>query len=496
MATEIKQGVVYEITADNKTGAAVDEAVRTAEEGAKKVADASRKTGDAALKGFNPLRAVTAALHGNFGALGAEIAKIVPGFAKMGLAGTAAAGAVGAAITGIIGLVSSLKDLVTTAFNLDQVPDDVKRAAAAMAELGNETERFAARMAEARETSERQTKHLMDQADAIAAMTRAQNEYNRQLEIAAAKSPGEREAVGRKYDTIDAEASEEAAAAKRDIRRDELDAEARRLRDEIREAKRVQKVGRGMLGDENTRAQGADLYWEQAEKLEELQKSLEDNRHASEMLDREDETAEVERAARVQREANAERARAEEDAEKAKKDAEREAREWAREEAEYERELAEAAREEARAIAEEQKRAEAELHAQKLRDIADQKAAVAQAAEEQRGAEARLAAARSQVQQAWGWYRDKDSMRAQLEEEKAEAAAQAQFEKDFDRLKSFRHDWRTAKNLSVDDEAVRRVALAKEEKSAAQEAVFDAARAAREAADSLAAIERAVTEEP
>ena len=75
--------------------------------------------------------------------------------------------------------------------------------------------------------------------------------------------------------------------------------------------------------------------------------------------------------------------------------------------------------------------------------------------------------AESKLQQAWGWYRDKDSMRAQLEEEKADAAAQKQFEKDFAKLKSKRRDWRTAENLSVDDEAVRRVGLAREEKAAA-----------------------------
>ena len=48
------------------------------------------------------------------------------------------------------------------------------------------------------------------------------------------------------------------------------------------------------------------------------------------------------------------------------------------------------------------------------------------------------------------------------------AEARKQFEKDLDRLKSRRRDWRTAENLSVDDEAVRRVELAREEKEAAE----------------------------
>ena len=91
---------------------------------------------------------------------------------------------------------------------------------------------------------------------------------------------------------------------------------------------------------------------------------------------------------------------------------------------------------------------------------------------EQRQAEssanAGISAAESKLQQAWGWYRNKDSMAAQLAEEKADAQARKQFEKDFQRLKDRRgRDWRKVENLSVDEEAVRRVALAKEERDAA-----------------------------
>ena len=102
----------------------------------------------------------------------------------------------------------------------------------------------------------------------------------------------------------------------------------------------------------------------------------------------------------------------------------------------------------------------------------------------------RLAAAQSAVHQAWGWYRDKDSLKAQLEEEKTDAEAEKQFEKDFDKLK-FRRDWREAKNLSLDQEAVRRVALAREEEKAAQEYAKQTADASQRAADALEAIEAA-----
>ena len=100
-------------------------------------------------------------------------------------------------------------------------------------------------------------------------------------------------------------------------------------------------------------------------------------------------------------------------------------------------------------------------------------------------AQAGIHAAESKLQQAWSWYRDKDSMAAQMQEEKADAAARKQFEKDFDKLKDRRRDWRTAENLSVDDEAVRRVALAREEKAAAEQYAKETAENTRQLAEKI-----------
>jgi hypothetical protein len=77
------------------------------------------------------------------------------------------------------------------------------------------------------------------------------------------------------------------------------------------------------------------------------------------------------------------------------------------------------------------------------------------------------AAAESKLQQAWYWYRNKDAMAAQMQEEKADKEAQKQYEIDFEKLKDKHRDWRDAEDLTVDEEATRRVALAKEEKEAA-----------------------------
>ena len=178
-----------------------------------------------------------------------------------------------------------------------------------------------------------------------------------------------------------------------------------------------------------------------------------------------------------------------EEAAAAKAEAERRAAEEQRAAEEARTRETERAEEERERIRKAKIDAAAEYQAAKDAASANQRIAAAEAAD----ADARLAAAKSAVAVAWGWYRDKDSLKAQLDEEKADAAAQVQFEKDFGRLKS-RSDWRTAKNLSLDQEAVRRVAIAREEEAAAREYAKVTAEASKRAADSLEAIEAAFNE--
>lgn len=125
-------------------------------------------------------------------------------------------------------------------------------------------------------------------------------------------------------------------------------------------------------------------------------------------------------------------------------------------------------------------------------DLKAQEAEYRRAQKEEADARARLADATAQEQRAWGWYRDRDSWKAQLQEERAEAEAQKQFEKDFEKLK-FKRDWRTA-DLNDDEELIRRVALAREEKAAAEEYAKVTAEAAQACADALEAIQNAITE--
>lgn len=137
-----------------------------------------------------------------------------------------------------------------------------------------------------------------------------------------------------------------------------------------------------------------------------------------------------------------------------------------------------------KAAEEERKRAELEeeaerervaseqrLHDMKMRNLRseiDEQIRASQQAEN--SAQSRLSAAQAAVAKAWGWYKDKDSMQSEIDAYKEQKAAEVQWEKDFERLKSKRRDWRTVEfgKLSAEEEAVRQVALAKEEERAAQ----------------------------
>ena len=228
----------------------------------------------------------------------------------------------------------------------------------------------------------------------------------------------------------------------------------------------------------DTRREQADRRADDASREEKIRAEAAKRRKEEEARAEKKKQTEEEKVARQMAEAQAKQ-----DAKKAK-EAEEAARKLAEEQAKKDAELRE--KEEA-----ERMKLERKIHAERIRL---QTAEVQAYEKEQTDAEKRLADAQAKVQQAWGWYRDKDSLAAQIAEEKADAEARKQYERDFDRLRDRRRDWRTATNLSLDDEAVRRVALAKEEEAAAQLAVKETAENTRRAAEALEAIEAAFDE--
>lgn len=122
--------------------------------------------------------------------------------------------------------------------------------------------------------------------------------------------------------------------------------------------------------------------------------------------------------------------------------------------------------------------AEKRLHEQKMKDIRLQVDAELKASEQaETSAQSRLANAKAAVSQAWGWYKDKSSMQREIDAYNQQKAAEVQWQKDFEKLKSKRRDWRDVEfgKLSAEEEAVRQVALAKEEERAAQLALDEIA---------------------
>ena len=88
----------------------------------------------------------------------------------------------------------------------------------------------------------------------------------------------------------------------------------------------------------------------------------------------------------------------------------------------------------------------------------------------QADAQSRLDRARSASAQAWGWYRDPQAFKRQLAEERANADAEKQFEKDAASL-TRRTGWRD-RSLDDSQEAVRRVVLAREEERRSEMALI------------------------
>ncbi len=167
------------------------------------------------------------------------------------------------------------------------------------------------------------------------------------------------------------------------------------------------------------------------------------------------------------------------------------AEEAARIAAEEERRLQEKLAEEQRRRMEELER-ERERLAEKAyrKEVELAEGALVESQKTQGDAQSRLADARSQVARAWGWYRNQDSMQAHIDDILEQREAEKQWEKDFEKLKSRargNYDWRTVDvgELSAHDEAVRQVALAKEEEAAAQKALDEIAENTRDLAGKL-----------
>lgn len=101
-------------------------------------------------------------------------------------------------------------------------------------------------------------------------------------------------------------------------------------------------------------------------------------------------------------------------------------------------------------------------------------------------ARSKLSEAQTRKRNAWGWFKDDNAWRDQRREEKEDAKAERKFQSRFAKLQGKRADWRTATNLSKQDEITRRVALAREDEANAKAEMERAAAAAEQCEQHLA----------
>ena len=500
---EQKQGVEYEVSVKDATKPGVESAKATVEQGAKDAAKSAGKAADEFKAGFSPMAAVTAAITGNVQALGGQLlglASRLKGVHMSMMQFSLYAAFVMAVVKAVTELVDWFREAARQAGQLKL--DNAK------ASLGSAKE-FSAAMAhnieEARKNAEALTAALNGELDAMQKLAKAQNEFAKAQELALAKTDEERSAIEGRYRSADAHNDREVSAARRAAEREALDGEIARLREEVQNAKddrnlyrrEARNAGRqeqslykkqtswwrtwwnGSDGAEEemararewgaAREQAAAAEQEAIKRQQELERKLSEAEHRRGLLDVDEEASQYSDAAEMQTELNEIWA----EADKAEK------REL--------EEIKEAAVEAAEEVKEVRLKALAEVKDTRMRDLRE-------ATEAEATAQQRLAAARQAVDRAWGWYRNKDSLAAQLQEEKADTAARQQYERDFDRLRRQRPDWESAKNLSLDQEAVRRVALARREETAAARDAAETAANTRRAADALEVIEAAFQE--
>lgn len=521
MAT-VKNGVNYEITANDK-------ASKVLENSTKKVEKATKETGEAFRGEFNPMSTVMAGVSGSVEGVAQQMLGLVSRLKSVHM--TMMKFSIYAAL--IMACVKAVKVLVEHWREAKIASDKLSldKVEASLENLKKEQEEWNKELEKTREKTANIKDNILAEISATEKLSNARREYAKQLEISLAKTEEERAAIERRHSAEGAKEKGENDLSRIQAEREKLRKDIATWRESIANYKddnktldKEYKTASKNFASASKRAKNATWYWHfgleedlelqgragdamenitksKISNLENIDKLKTNIDNALKQLDRlktdeatikltmKSEAVKADTAEKDAAKAEAEEKKKAEDEAKKKAEAEAEAilKEEQRLAAEHDKAMRKAAEDEAKAIKDARLKADKEVMAERKRRLTELTTMESDAAK-------RLAAAQSKVAEAWAWYRDKDKMAAQLKEEKAEEAAQKQFEKDFEDLK-WRRDWRTAKDLSVDQEAVRRVALAKEEETAAQKALAETAKSTAQAAASLAEIEKVITQE-
>ena len=393
------------------------------------VGEVAKDAGATASKSFVSLEMILGLCRGSTEQVAKAMGGIVEKIPLIGKLGLGPISAFIAALASVFKLLVAMNDLVATVFNLNQVSDEVKEVHSKFLNLNKAAENFKTKMDESREIAERQVKAFEDEANALAKVTKAQNELNRQMELAVAKTDEERQNINAKWDSANADAEEETAQSNRDNRARSLRDEETRIRQEIKNARRLQKEYRSLFGTELV-VEAADKALDQQDIIDDAQKRLAENRRQQGLLDKENEAAEAMSEARKLKEENAAKLVAAKKAEAEKKAAEEAAEKQAKLDADnakkVEAERVKAAEAEKKA----REKAEAELHAQRIANIKSEIAAKETAAN---GLQSVAQQAQTEFDRAFAMYRNPEQAAAQIAEERDYAADYKQLQRDASR---------------------------------------------------------------
>ena len=393
------------------------------------VGEVAKDAGATASKSFVSLEMILGLCRGSTEQVAKAMGGIVEKIPLIGKLGLGPISAFIAALASVFKLLVAMNDLVATVFNLNQVSDEVKEVHSKFLNLNKAAENFKTKMDESREIAERQVKAFEDEANALAKVTKAQNELNRQMELAVAKTDEERQNINAKWDSANADAEEETAQSNRDNRARSLRDEETRIRQEIKNATRLQKEYRSLFGTELV-VEAADKALDQQDIIDDAQKRLAENRRQQGLLDKENEAAEAMSEARKLKEENAAKLVAAKKAEAEKKAAEEAAEKQAKLDADnakkVEAERVKAAEAEKKA----REKAEAELHAQRIANIKSEIAAKETAAN---GLQSVAQQAQTEFDRAFAMYRSPEQAAAQIAEERDYAADYKQLQRDASR---------------------------------------------------------------
>lgn len=393
------------------------------------VGEVAKVAGATASKSFVSLEMILGLCRGSTEQVAKAMGGLIGKISLIGKFGLGPISAFIAALVSVFTLLMAIKDLVVVAFNLNQVSDEVKEVHSKFLNLNKAAENFKTKMDESREIAERQVKAFEDEANALAKVTKAQNELNRQMELAVAKTDEERQNINAKWDSANAGVEEEAAQSIRDNRARSLRDEETRIRQEIKNARRLQKEYRSLFGTELV-VEASDKALDQQDIIDDAQKRLAENRRQQGLLDKENEAAEAMIEARKLKEENAAKLVAAKKAEAEKKAAEEAAEKQAKLDADNAKKIEAERVKAAEAEKKAREKAEAELHAQRIANIKSEIDAKETAAN---GLQSVAQQAQTEFDRAFAMYRDPEQAAAQIAEERDYAADYKQLQKDASR---------------------------------------------------------------